>query len=79
VGYSAKAAGGDEDEKAFAARLDDMDSLCVHRDGDGDRPLLLAVLDGRVQRRPLEAGAEGEREIGTFRWTEISSIASVST
>jgi hypothetical protein len=47
---------GDEDEKAFAAELDDMDSLCVRRDGDGYRILLLAVLDGRVQRRLLELG-----------------------
>jgi hypothetical protein len=40
---------------------DDMDSLCVRRDGDGDRSLLLAVLDGRIQRRLLELGLEAKK------------------
>jgi len=47
-----------KDEKALAARPGVDDSLCVRRGGDGDRRLLLAVLDGRVTAYSKQATAK---------------------
>jgi hypothetical protein len=42
----------------IAARPGVDDSLCVRRGGDGDRRLLLAVLDGRVTAYSKQATAK---------------------
>jgi hypothetical protein len=63
-----------KDEKAIAARPGIDDSLCIRRGGDGDRRLLLAVLDGRVTAYSKQAtgkfkfGHEGlKQRLGAHR------------
>jgi len=53
-----------KDEKALAARPGVDDSLCVRRGGDGDRRLLLAVLDERVTAYSKQATAKFELGLG---------------